>query len=147
MKASQKTYDVQSEHSAFHIYESIKIVKAAQVTGILPFGLSDAARSVVVGGPNNCKVVAYDFANRPVPRVGDWCIMYADGYISFCPHDSFLGGYQLLGSQGEVIMPSASDLHMSSALREVRDTETVARGGSVQGGKQGEMTRSVKGQA
>lgn len=114
MKASahHKTYDPQSADPAFHIYESIKIVKAAQVTAV-----GNKPGTVFVGRDI---MITFEPSNRPVPKVGDWCIMYPDGYVSFCPHDSFVGGYQLLGSQGEVIMPTAKDQHVTAAVREAK---------------------------
>lgn len=85
-------------------YRSHKIVKAARIVGFElprvtidfnavpedtdPFPTSDLVRMTV-------ELDASVFA-RGNPRIGDYLVIYDDGYASFSPAAAFEGGYSLL---------------------------------------------------
>jgi hypothetical protein len=82
-------YDTQSDLPAFGTYISRRIVRAAQITEIYS--------STVVGvGPDKVSISVHYPEHKPIPAVGWWILCYEDGYVSFCPPESFVTGYQSL---------------------------------------------------
>lgn len=87
-------YDTQSDLPAFQVFISRRIVRAAQITEIYS--------STVVGvGPDKVSVQVHYPEHKPIPAVGWWILCYEDGYVSFCPPESFVTGYQALNAGRE----------------------------------------------
>ncbi len=89
----------------FPRYQSVKIVRAAQIAKIEANLLSREAMAISVIVNNGVEVVrvSQEFVKKHQPTPGGYLVCYADGYLSFCPAKQF--------EEGNVIM-------MESALKE-----------------------------
>lgn len=68
--------------------DAFEIIKVEHIDGALRFVLDGRAPLELVGYD---KMIA-----RYEPKVGDYFIVYADGYQSFSPRAAFLDGYKLI---------------------------------------------------
>jgi hypothetical protein len=85
-------YDSQAQLSAFAPYVTQKSVRAALITEIY------SSRCIGVGP--DMTSVSFDPVGKPTPQVGWFCVMYPDGYISFCPPEQFAESTRLNGERG-----------------------------------------------
>lgn len=83
--------------TVFEQYESIRLVYAACVTAVRPTHGPNGDTLMVSCNLNGSSFsYMYDVENKPVPMVGGYLVVYDDGYVSFCPRDSFEKGYRKL---------------------------------------------------
>ena len=70
-------------------YQSVKRVLAGEITEVHPAGcyVRDADGLAVF------RTYAKDMTARYTPVVGDWWLVYPDGYVSISPREAFLDGY------------------------------------------------------
>lgn len=82
--------------SAMSLYQSIKCVRAGEITEIVPAGCyvqeSDGSSVLRIFEPN--------MTTRYQPKIGDFWVVYDDGYQSLSPRDAFINGYKILGAGG-----------------------------------------------
>lgn len=94
-------FDAQAAMKPFEPFTSHKQILAAKITKI-------HGPRVVGIGPDHESVV-FEPANKPVPHVGWYVLMYPDGYVSFSPPDQFEKGYTrgLVGDKPHAGLPVA----------------------------------------
>jgi len=78
--------------SGMQRYQSRRIVHAGEITHIV---LLAGGKAFQLANDDGHEIVmSYEeLGNRPIPGVGWYLIAYQDGYISFCPPESFEAGY------------------------------------------------------
>lgn len=71
------------------LYQSIKIVKAGEITDVVPCGccVRDADGTIVL------RIFEEGMTARYQPVAGDWWVVYDDGYQSISPKAAFGSGY------------------------------------------------------
>jgi hypothetical protein len=74
-------------------YRSIKHVLAGEITEIVPAGcyVREADGSAIL------RIFEPKMTERYQPKVGDFWVIYEDGYQSLSPRAAFLGGYVAYG--------------------------------------------------
>ena len=70
-----------------------KVVRAAKITGISTDGLS---YYVYLGSKGEPYFVQGSVFARGVPAIGDYLVVYEDGYVSWSPAKAFEAGYTLI---------------------------------------------------
>lgn len=75
---------------AWNEYRSHKIVKAAQITGVCPKADGETTPVLLVDGEEFSPNIA-QMAEKA--SVGDYAVIYEDGYRSVSPKAAFEGGY------------------------------------------------------
>lgn len=70
-------------------YQSVKRVVAGQITEVVPAGcyVRDA------NGASHLRLYETNMTARFRPKVGDYWIVYPDGYQALSPKEAFEGGY------------------------------------------------------
>ena len=70
-------------------FQSIKRVLAGEITEVVAAGCYVKDKS----GDAILRIFVPDMTVRYQPKVGDFWVIYDDGYQSLSPRDAFLGGY------------------------------------------------------
>ncbi len=97
--------------SGLRVYRSHKEVQAGEIIGVDAVALTLTVAGAD-GTPQRWKGRPQLFAER-VPEVGDWFMLYSDGYWSVSPRVAFLQGYR------EVPVPVFEVLPPGAALIDV----------------------------
>lgn len=78
-------------------YRSHKTVYAGEIVGIPPsVDLPAGARAILVENAEGTHIeviCAREMFSRFVPSIGDYLVVYEDGYMSFSPAKAFEDGY------------------------------------------------------
>ena len=76
-------------------YESHKIVQAAKIVGfnVYPGGGSARSAAIVDPGSGETTFAPNEHVMLEKANVGDWAIIYEDGYASISPAKAFEDGY------------------------------------------------------
>lgn len=94
------------------LYQSIKCVRAGEITEIVPVGCyvqeSDGSSVLRIFEPN--------MTARYQPKIGDFWVVYDDGYQSLSPRDAFLRGYMILGATGMLTGQQAANSQIGGEL-------------------------------
>lgn len=89
-----------------------KIVEAEKITGIEPQVVHNSHPLILGEGPDAPRFVVTDeFRSKHNPKVGDYLVRYADGYVSVSPAKAFEEGYTLMPADyRERVRQEKSDL-------------------------------------
>ncbi|MGL4627598.1 MAG: crAss001_48 related protein [Plesiomonas shigelloides] len=85
--------------NVMELYKSHKVVKAAEIVAVI--GVCAAGADLRIANPTNHEMEIPYFATpdmlaRFIPQVGDYIVLYADGYVSFSPKSAFEDGYSII---------------------------------------------------
>lgn len=84
-------------------YRSHKLVHAARIVGV-PVASGGQLFVSVPGKDEPLSIEVPDgFYARSHPKVGDYLVVYRDGYMSHCPAKEFEDGYRLVPEGGRVL--------------------------------------------
>jgi hypothetical protein len=84
-------------------YQSIKIVKAGEITEVLVAGCYVKEAN----GDGILRMFEDGMTVRYTPVVGDFWVVYDDGYQSISPKAAFKTGYVLTGFDPDYVPPAA----------------------------------------
>lgn len=88
---------------ALAVFECHKIVRAGEIRAVSP-SHADGSRDLAVMSIDGASAVSVwcepGMFARTTPEVGDYLVLYEDGYMSFSPRVAFLGGYVQRESTG-----------------------------------------------
>lgn len=97
------------------LYQSIKCVRAGEITEIVPAGCYVQEND----GSSVLRIFEPNMTARYQPKIGDFWVVYDDGYQSLSPRDAFVRGYMVLGATGMLTGQQASNSQIGGELRDL----------------------------